>query len=109
MFDQAIVFAEPNTGIVLTEAFEDIYQQSKHYLEELKSSNPDIDLTVHCMVGNPKQILIEEAREKDSCMLVIGTHGHTGLDHLVMGSTAEYIIRHATVPVLVLPYTKMTE
>jgi nucleotide-binding universal stress UspA family protein len=37
---------------------------------------------------------------------VMGTHGRTGLDHLLIGSTAEFVIRHSPVPVLVVPYKR---
>ena len=37
--------------------------------------------------------------------VVIGTHGRTGLLHLLMGSTAEYIVRHSRLPVMVVPST----
>ncbi|HWY98467.1 MAG TPA: universal stress protein [Bacteroidia bacterium] len=46
------------------------------------------------------------ARSKKADMIIMGTHGRTGLRHLVMGSVAEYVIRHATIPVLVIPETK---
>jgi nucleotide-binding universal stress UspA family protein len=35
-------------------------------------------------------------------MIVISTHGYTGLKHTIMGSTAERVVRHAPCPVLVL-------
>ncbi|QLH34641.1 MAG: universal stress protein [Cyclobacteriaceae bacterium] len=50
--------------------------------------------------------MIEQATKLDISYLVIGTHGKTGLSHLVMGSNAEYLIRHTTVPVIVVPYKK---
>ena len=54
-------------------------------------------------VGNPKFDVIEYAHHAKATYIVVGTHGRTGLSHTVLGSTAEYIIRHATVPVLVVP------
>ena len=40
------------------------------------------------------------AREGDHQMIVIGTHGRTGLTHVLLGSTAEKVVRHASCPVL---------
>jgi nucleotide-binding universal stress UspA family protein len=57
-------------------------------------------------VGDPKKEIIEQAAKLDISYLVIGTHGKTGLSHWVMGSNAEYLIRHATVPVIVMPYRR---
>jgi nucleotide-binding universal stress UspA family protein len=36
-------------------------------------------------------------------MIVIGTHGRTGLAHLLMGSVAEKIVRHSNLPIIVIP------
>ena len=104
--DQASVFSEPTTGMVLTGAFENQYKQSKDRLEELKNSNLDIDISVHCDMGDPKEILLEEALEEDTCLMVIGKHGHTRFGHFLLGSTAEYIIRHSAIPVVVVPMKK---
>jgi nucleotide-binding universal stress UspA family protein len=54
-------------------------------------------------VGDPKDSIIERAIEIKASMIVLGTHGRTGLSHLLMGSTAEYVIRHSPIPVLVIP------
>lgn len=39
-------------------------------------------------------------------MIVIGTHGRTGIDRLFMGSIAENVVRHSKVPVLVVPLSE---
>ena len=44
--------------------------------------------------------IVETAVEIGADMIVIGTHGRTGLAHLLIGSVAERIVRHANVPVL---------
>ena len=44
--------------------------------------------------------IVETAVEIGADMIVIGTHGRTGLAHLLIGSVAERIVRHASVPVL---------
>jgi nucleotide-binding universal stress UspA family protein len=46
---------------------------------------------------------IQKAKTEKVDYIVVGTHGRTGLAHVVMGSTAEYIVRHATMPVMVVP------
>lgn len=40
----------------------------------------------------------------DATIIVVGTHGRTGLKRLVLGSTAEVVVRHADRPVLVVPH-----
>ncbi len=43
------------------------------------------------------------AREEEIDLIIIATHGHTGIEHVLLGSTAEKVIRHAPCPVLVIP------
>ncbi len=52
--------------------------------------------------GRPANEIIEAAKDLDADLIVIPTHGHTGLQHVVFGSTAEYVVRHAMCPVLTL-------
>jgi nucleotide-binding universal stress UspA family protein len=46
--------------------------------------------------------ICEFADSMDADLIVIGSHGHTGLLHLLLGSTAEQVVRHAKCPVLVV-------
>ena len=46
--------------------------------------------------------IVETARSQHADLIVISTHGFSGLDHLIMGSTAERVVRHAPCPVLVV-------
>jgi nucleotide-binding universal stress UspA family protein len=59
-------------------------------------------VTVHPAVaeGTPFDEIIRFAREKDVDLIVMGTHGHTGLAHILMGSVAEKVVRKAPCPVL---------
>ena len=44
--------------------------------------------------------IIQVAREESADLIVMGTHGRTGLDHLIVGSTAENVVRKSPCPVL---------
>jgi len=50
--------------------------------------------------GSPRPVIVESAVELQCQMIVMGTHGRSGLTHLLMGSVAEYVVRHSRVPVL---------
>lgn len=51
--------------------------------------------------GIPFQAIIETARDHNVDLIVMGTHGRTGLTHVLMGSVAEKVVRLAPCPVLV--------
>jgi len=50
--------------------------------------------------GIPYREIIREARESGADLIVIGTHGRTGVEHVIFGSTAEKVVRMAPCPVL---------
>jgi nucleotide-binding universal stress UspA family protein len=60
----------------------------------------DIAVTARVGEGHPAERIVEAARGMD--LVVMSTHGRTGLAHFLLGSTAERVVRHATVPVMVV-------
>ncbi len=52
------------------------------------------------LTGRPATEIVRLAREKDVDLIILATHGHTGLKHVFLGSTAENVVRHAPCPVL---------
>jgi nucleotide-binding universal stress UspA family protein len=53
--------------------------------------------------GLPTKDIIKTAEIWEADLIVMGTHGRTGLMHLLVGSVAEHIIRHSKIPVMVIP------
>jgi universal stress protein A len=53
-------------------------------------------------VGRPFDEICQVAATEQSDLIVISTHGYTGLKHVLLGSTAERVVRHAPCPVLTL-------
>jgi nucleotide-binding universal stress UspA family protein len=60
----------------------------------------NVEATV--ITGNAVEGIIEFAGEQNADLLVMCTHGRTGLSHVLMGSTAEAVVRRAPCPVLTL-------
>jgi len=51
-------------------------------------------------VGRPAHVIIEAATELGSDLIIVGTHGRKGIEHMLLGSVAERVIRTAPGPVL---------
>jgi nucleotide-binding universal stress UspA family protein len=50
--------------------------------------------------GYPATVIVDEIENLNIDLVVIGTHGRTGLKHLLLGSIAERVVQHAPCPVL---------
>ncbi len=90
-----VPFAMPAPG--------DLIPEYRQFLERLvarvlRSGGPPV--TVRVDIGDASQRIIDAARRADS--VVMATSGRTGLSHFLIGSVAERVVRHATVPVLTL-------
>jgi universal stress protein A len=57
-------------------------------------------------LGHPEQEICYRAQDRHADLIVTSTHGRTGLKHILIGSTVEYVVRHAQCPVLVVPSHK---
>jgi nucleotide-binding universal stress UspA family protein len=56
--------------------------------------------------GVPHEEIIRQADNVGADVIVMGTHGRSGLDHVLFGSTTEKVIRKSTIPVLSVPNPK---
>ena len=62
-----------------------------------------IEIESSVQIGHAGDQICVWARELAADLIVTPTHGRTGLKHVLLGSTAEYVVRHAHCPVLVVP------
>ena len=85
------------------EMITELAASAQEMLENLKKELGDSNVLLFSPQGNPREMIIETAHDWDADLIIIGTHGRTGLMHLVMGSVAESVIRHSNIPVLVVP------
>lgn len=79
-------------------------QQATGELEEFVAARIDPDIKLHTCVkhGTPADVIKQFADEERIDLIVMATHGWTGLKHILMGSVAEKVIRYSRVPVLVV-------
>jgi nucleotide-binding universal stress UspA family protein len=80
---------------------------SEEMLTRLRDLIPDAfrgTWEVEIAVGRPAETIVRMARERQVDLIVMATHGRTGLEHAVLGSVAEKVVRLAPCPVLTVKY-----
>lgn len=77
----------------------------EHALENLALAVPEKEFGKVCLdvrIGDPGQVAADRAEELGADLIIVGSHGRTGLTRLVLGSVAERVTRLAHCPVLVV-------
>jgi nucleotide-binding universal stress UspA family protein len=69
-------------------------------LEQLERSAGDVPVVTAVVEGSPSRDITEYAAENPCDLVVMGTHGRSGVDRLLLGSVAERVVRTSPVPVL---------
>ncbi len=89
------------------------YEVNRQYLTELmkdatvhladvkrQATQRGIDMETRVATGVPSEEIVAVAKTENADLVVVGTKGKTGLEHVLLGSTAERVIRTASCPVL---------
>ncbi len=90
------------SSLSVAELLEDLEKNAGKEIDALGDEIAAKVKTVEKIVvrGMPFVEIIRTARETNADLIVIGTHGRTGMDHVLFGSTAEKVVRKAPCPVL---------
>jgi len=84
----------------------------EHLLEDLKTSlqktvarhiPKEISVEPVVQFGEPADVIVDFVRRHKIDLIVMATHGRTGMNHFFLGSVAEHVIRTTPVPVLIVP------
>lgn len=71
-------------------------------LADVRSSSSDLIIERVLHAGDAGEVICWLAQDRHCDLIVMGTHGHSGLAHLLFGSVAEYVLRHARCPVVTI-------
>ena len=63
------------------------------------------ETTVKVLPGDPREALVDTVRAENADLLVVGSHGRTGISKLMLGSVASHVVAHAPCDVLVVKRT----
>jgi nucleotide-binding universal stress UspA family protein len=86
------------------QAVDDLVKKAKGFVADVKKQADAEGVKAETFVGESEsfEAITKLAKEQKADMIVIGSHGRTGLRRLLMGSVAEKVIGHAPCPVLVV-------
>jgi nucleotide-binding universal stress UspA family protein len=94
----------PDLSIPVEEIENGARQKMDEMVAECRKDCPRVEGEVR--MGTAFVEIINYAREKECDLIVVGTHGRTGLRHVIIGSVAEKVVRKAPCPVLSIKHPK---
>lgn len=80
----------------------DLLKQVHEELEKMVKLEDQFRIKIKVLFGEPAHEISKIAGEEETDLILVSTEGRTGLSHVLVGSTAEKIVRHAPCPVLVV-------
>lgn len=90
---------------------QELFKSTENQLSQtvLENIPQDINVVSEVKVGYPSDVIIEFARDKNIDLIVMATHGRTGLSRLMIGSVTEKTIRESNIPTLTIPFVSLED
>ncbi|EIJ39301.1 universal stress protein UspA-like protein [Galbibacter orientalis DSM 19592] len=102
VIEKSKAFGNVDAGITHEQALIVLKKEAEQTLDELAEMYNGNELMKFMPEGNPEEDILKNAQNWKANLLVLGTHGRTGLKHLLMGSVAERVMRHSDIPVMMV-------
>ena len=95
-------------GVPIVQQLDESEAETAARLHSLKPNHFKLAIDYRMEKGIPAEEILRVAKESKCDLIVMGTHGRTGLTRLLMGSVAEQVLRHSNCPVLIVksPYSE---
>ncbi|WP_166961382.1 universal stress protein [Yeosuana marina] len=103
VIDTSKALGNIDAGISAELALIILKKEAEQTLDELAAMYNGTSIMKFIPEGLPSKDIIKTAEIWEADLIILGTHGRTGLLHLLVGSVAEHIIRHSKIPVMVVP------
>jgi nucleotide-binding universal stress UspA family protein/mono/diheme cytochrome c family protein len=87
-------------AIAYTDWSQQLGDEAESALTRLRGRFSGVPVTSEVLFGNPARCIVSAAKSNQADMIVMGTHGHGPMMHLMMGNVAERVVRMSPVPVL---------
>jgi nucleotide-binding universal stress UspA family protein len=103
VLDSLQMSGNPEAGILPQEAAVVIKKEAEIALQTCAALWKDTKISIFMPQGRPAGEIIKTAVAWQADMIVLGTHGRTGLMHLLIGSVAESVLKKSPIPVMIVP------
>jgi nucleotide-binding universal stress UspA family protein len=103
VIDRARTIHSADAGILPEDAIIILKKEAEQTLDQLATMYNGKELVKFMPEGRPSEDIIKTAEIWGADLIVMGTHGRTGLMHFLMGSVAEHVLRHSKIPVMIVP------
>ena len=109
---EAAFYAMPYSPIMGYEGFiasntmllgEELKNEAGNYLKASAKHLGDENITTAVLEGNIADAILDYAKKESADLLVLGSHSHSGLFKLFIGDVAEKVLKHSTIPLLIIP------
>ena len=99
-------FADSDVGPVMiresvAQQFREEHLKLQQYEQSFRAEG--LEVTSMLVKGTPAEKIVDEARRLKPDLIVLGSHGHGALHHLLMGSVSEGVLKKAKCPVVIVP------
>jgi nucleotide-binding universal stress UspA family protein len=92
-----------NTGLLETFDEKVVQDTSKDFLNKTKQHLNDDNIQIYVTEGDFAESILETAKELEVDFIVMGTHSRRWLDKILMGSVAEKVLAHSSIPLFIVP------
>ena len=98
----------PEGGLPASVVLDDLRQEGRQLLKAASARiGGDPPPWEYLIEGNPSREIVKAATEWKADLIVMGTHGRSGISRAFLGSTAEWVVRHSAIPVLTVRAEKI--
>ncbi len=92
-----------NMGTFQTETIQGLKKAAQHFLDRTKYHLGDENIHTLLKEGETADSILESAKNMDADIIVLGTHSRKWLENILIGSVAESVLKHSTLPLFIVP------
>jgi nucleotide-binding universal stress UspA family protein len=98
-----------NSDMIHADIVRELRKAAINFLDKSKQHLEDKNIQTVIKDGNFGESILDAAKELKVDVIVMGTHSRRGLDKILMGSVAEKVLRHSSIPLFIIPTREQEE